>query len=523
MGEAGIVFNIAVVGSQWILLSIWLGLGNWPLPFRLLSSILLVAAGMLLVIEDSGPPDFWPAVSGGSLLLAATSLPFGLVKLFGLRLVHQDSLVDQQRRPPSIQFSVRNLLSWTASAGIVAALVRAVPSFDLRAIEPVLILVAATAAIGGTSLWASLSRFAAWPRALAPLAVSLFIGLLFTLSDAPSRIKVGILISTMLLSVAVMVILRLFRRLGWRIAFRPAVENVGCDKRPCAVHPARACPRCRTISIGIAGASARCISNKMDRVLAAGRTLLRLRYNTGMSPPRYTVRDLLVHTAFVALALAAWQIAMLVQRPEIMLLAALPLWGAWLGYMSGGWRGSWHGFWFVLVLCVLVGFSVAAIVLVGEKTIGVAVGCDKRPCACRSRASLPALPHHISHMLVRLRGRRRTRWIDRVPLDAPYACSPPARDLYNGGAPCAANSAFRTPHSELVKTILTADQLAEGVERLAPKPATSTRAGRSRSSAYSPARSSWFPTSSAAATCRCKSALCRPKATADRTLCPASC
>ncbi len=226
VGEAGGLLILAVAGCQWILLSIWLGLGNWPLPFRLLSSMLLVAAGMLLVIEDSGPPDFWPAVWGGSLLLVATSLPFGLVKLFGLRLVHQDSLVDQQRRPASIQFSVRNLLSWTASAGIVAALVRAVPSFDLRAIEPVLILVAATAAIGGTSVWASLSRFAAWPRVLVPLAVSLFIGLLFTLSDAPSRIKVGILISTMVLSVAVMVILQLFRRLGWRIAFRPAVVEM---------------------------------------------------------------------------------------------------------------------------------------------------------------------------------------------------------------------------------------------------------------------------------------------------------
>jgi hypothetical protein len=89
-----------------------------------------------------------------------------------------------------------------------------------------------------------------------------------------------------------------------------------------------------------------------------------------MTGPRYTVRDLLVHTAFVALALSAWQLAAIAQRPEILLLAALPLWGAWLGYMSGGWRGSWHGFWFVLILCVLVGFSVAAIVLVGEKTIG---------------------------------------------------------------------------------------------------------------------------------------------------------
>jgi hypothetical protein len=239
VGEAGVLLILAVVGSQWMLLSIWLGLGNWPLPFRMLSSMLLVAAGMLLVIEDSGPPDFWPAVWGGSLLLAATSLPFGLLKLIGFRLVHGEVRADHpansgrnaNRGLHAIQFSVRNLLSWTASAAIVAALARGLQPFDLMAVVPISIHAAITAAIGGTSLWAALSRYPVWPRALAPLAVSLFIGLLFTLSDAPSRIKAGILISMMLLSVAVMVILRLFRRLGWRIAFRPAVVNAAAADR----------------------------------------------------------------------------------------------------------------------------------------------------------------------------------------------------------------------------------------------------------------------------------------------------
>jgi hypothetical protein len=222
-GDAGATFSIATVGSQWILVSIWLGLGNWPLPLRLLAVMFAVAAELLLTFDVNGPPDFWTAVWGGSLMVIATSLPFALLKLFGLRLVHQDSLLDQARREATIQFSIRNLLSWTASAGIIAALFRSVAEFDWMIIEPVLMIGAATAAIGGASIFAALSKRRVWPRALAPLAVALVIGLLFAVSGAPESAVAVFFWATMLGTGATMVVLLLFRRLGWRVAFRPPV------------------------------------------------------------------------------------------------------------------------------------------------------------------------------------------------------------------------------------------------------------------------------------------------------------
>jgi hypothetical protein len=238
VNEAGIVFGTAIVGSQWILLSIWLGLGNWPLPVRLLASMLLVAVGLLVITDDRRlRDDFWQAVCGSTLLLVISGLPFGLIKLFGLRMYHTQTLAAApiadlsqtdrrtQRQPRRIQFSVRNLLSWTASAGLVAALFRVVGPFDLIVIEPISIYVGITVALGGTSLWAAMSHGHPWPRAAAPLAVAIIIGLFFAVSDAPSDIKMAIIMTAILCSVAVLVVLLLFRRLGWRIAFRPPVPQ----------------------------------------------------------------------------------------------------------------------------------------------------------------------------------------------------------------------------------------------------------------------------------------------------------
>jgi hypothetical protein len=234
-GDAGMAFSLATVGSQWILVSIWLGLGNWPLPWRLLATMFAVAAQLLMMFDANGPPDFWTAVWGGSLMVIATSLPFGVFKLFGFRLVRLAAPAERpdvhpaqehdsaSQRPPAIQFSVRNLLSWTASAGIVAALIRDVLPFNGPVVETLLIIMAATTAMGGTSIWATLSNKGAWPRILAPLGVSLLIAMIFGVSGAPSD-TIGVFFSaTMLASAAIMIVLLLFRRLGWRIAFRPPV------------------------------------------------------------------------------------------------------------------------------------------------------------------------------------------------------------------------------------------------------------------------------------------------------------
>jgi hypothetical protein len=228
VGDVGAAFIMAVIGSQWMLLAIWLGLSNWPLPYRLLSVMFAVAAELLVTFDGDGPPEFWVPVWGGSLAVIATSVPFGLLKLFGLRLVELKMLrvqldVGTRERPPAIQFSVRNLLSWTASAGIVAALIRGLLPFDARVVVPILIFTAATAALGGVSIWASLSNHNAWPRALAPLVVAVFIGLLLAISDAPAKVAGVFFSATVVGSAAIVVVLLLFRRLGWRIAFRPAI------------------------------------------------------------------------------------------------------------------------------------------------------------------------------------------------------------------------------------------------------------------------------------------------------------
>lgn len=269
--EVPLMFVVAVIASQALLLVMWVGLGNTTILLRLLCAL---SWCLWMTLLGTGEPLRWDlevlATIGLMLLLAAA--PFGLLKVLGFRIVRrrrrldvrwrrdllQGDVIKESREAPdkieefpellevhrfpraSVQFSIVQIFGWTALAGVMAVLAR-IAGMGLEAAVPMAISLGIATSLGFTTLWAVLGADQVGIRMLAPFAVIVLITLVAARFEGPGpdEIVVVVFLSLTLTTAAIAGVLGLFRAAGFRVRrMAPSVVgHVEPARQPSATNP----------------------------------------------------------------------------------------------------------------------------------------------------------------------------------------------------------------------------------------------------------------------------------------------